>query len=774
MQVCSTKAKTWTIVLALALFTLPSLPAALAKDTQQTTLNSYNKLWRQTLEQATEGHFDSAAKTIKLIPTQGPLTKQVSQWLTEYQQEQAVRLEHDHQEIELYARYAKERIEREEYKAAMDWVLLAADCAPDKIEYLKTDWIVALIKSAQDAAEKSRKEAKWQEAWGYYARLGDMFEREPRYKKLEHEALTHLRLESMFKNEKSMEAWKERVERIKWDDAEAALEYIELYYVEKADFKAMTESAIEQLLYLAESKSAIESFDGLGNEDDRKDFSQRLQARLDQVRSDASLSRREAVRIMRRVVYSINPQTVHLPRELIVSELMRGALEPLDDYTTIIWPQATSQFDKHTRGDFVGIGISIVENRVTEEIEVVTPLEDTPAYRAGIQSGDIITEVDGRPIKGLSINKVISIITGPQGTEVTLTVRRDDKDLIFPLKRARVKIQSVKGISRDKNEKWSYWLDRQEGIGYVRITNFQRNTVEDVANALSQLEAGGMKGVVLDLRGNPGGLLDSAWKLSSLFLRSGDGVVSTKGRDPSENQHLNAPGNGPWADLPLAVLTDENSASASEILAGAIQDNGHGITIGARTFGKFSVQNLIQLSHTNAKLKLTTARYYLPSGRSLHREVTSETWGVEPNLPVRLVYHERANMYKLRRKADLLGPQKEIKKKEDEKDSDKKEANAKDADAKDGDKKVDEDTTAKEVKKDEGDSDEKVATADEDKKPKLPPLEQPDENTRPDTDPQLDTALLHMRIKLLSMSNPTVAFADKAKTPATKKKAVNR
>ncbi len=768
MQGLFASTRTWAIVHIIALLALPSLSTALAKDTQQTATSTHNTLWQQTFEQAAEGHFDTAAKLIQNIPTEGPLTKQVRQWLLEYQEKQAARREMDQQEIELYSRYAKQRIEREEYRIALDWVLLAADCTQDKEAFLKTDWIQALISSAQEAAEKARKQAEWQEAWGYYARLGDMFEREPRYKKLEREALTHLRLESIFKDDKSMKEWKERVEKVKWDDAEAALEYIELYYVEQADFKAMAESGLEQLLYLAESKSAIEHFDGLGNEDDRKDFVQRLTARLNQAHNAPTLSRRDAVRIFRRVVHNINPQTVRLPRELIVSELMRGALEPLDDYTTIIWPQATSQFDKHTRGDFVGVGISILENRSTEEIEVVTPLEDTPAYRAGIQSGDIISHVDGRPIKGFSINKVVDIITGPQGTDVTLTIRRDEKELLYTLTRTRVKIQSVKGANRDEHEKWNYWLDREQGIGYIRITNFQRNTVEDVANVLSQLEAGGLNGLILDLRGNPGGLLDSAWKFSSLFLKNGDGVVSTRGRDPAENQRLNATGNGPWADLPLAVLTDENSASASEILAGAIQDNGHGVTIGARTFGKFSVQNLIQLSHTKAKLKLTTARYYLPNGRSLHREVTSDTWGVEPNLPVKLVYHERTKMWKLRRQADLLGPQKA------EKKDDKKEEDKKDSDAKDDDKKADDDPSGEQAENKDGTADEKVADAGDEKKDKLPPLEQPNENTRPDGDPQLDTALLHMRMKLLGLAHPVVASADEAKSSMTNKHTIDR
>ena len=263
----------------------------------------------------------------------------------------------------------------------------------------------------------------------------------------------------------------------------------------------------------------------------------RIKARLAQIEDAAVVDRGDCIRHFRRVVRDINPETVNLSEDLIVSEIMRGALEPLDDFTTIIWPQAVDEFNKHTRGDFIGVGISIIKN-VLDEIEVVTPLEDTPAYRAGIQAGDIIAKVDGVEIKDYSINKVVDVITGPQDTPVTLTIRRGDDDLEFPLVRKKVKIQSVKGWERDEDDRWDYWLDKENGIGYIRLSSFQRNTAEDLRNVMSELQADGLEGLVLDLRWNPGGLLDSAWEVTSMFLKRGDSVVSTKGRIAREDQEL--------------------------------------------------------------------------------------------------------------------------------------------------------------------------------------------------------------------------------------------
>ncbi len=705
-----------------------------------------DELWRKSLELAAKGDFKGANDAIvQLQSKDGKITEKVRGWLSEYQAKQNTRTELDKADFERYVGYAKARIERKEYDKALDWANLAADVSSNKDAMLQSDWMRDLVNKSLEKAAELRKKGDWKGAWYLYADLSNLYEREPRYQKLEHEVLSQLRYDHMFKEEEGKPAnqWAERIEKVQWKDAEAALECVGLYYVEPADFKAITERGLEQLLLLAESETAQKSpaLTGLRNEDDRRDFIARVKERLEQVRAAATVDRSESVRHFRRVVQQINKETVKLPEELLISELMRGALEPLDDFTTMIWPQDTDEFDKHTRGDFIGVGISIIKNK-SDEIEVVTPLEDTPAFRHGVLPKDIITKVDGKEIKQLSLNKVVDTITGPKGTQVTLTSRRGEQEIEFPLTREKVKIQSVKGWDRKPDGTWNFWKDQENGIAYLRLTNFQRNTVEDLDNAMSEMQAQGLKGLVLDLRGNPGGLLDSAWQVSSRFLSDGSPVVSTKGRNRAEDQVLEAPGEGPYANVPMVVLVDEGSASASEIVSGALRDDGRATVIGERTFGKFSVQNLIPLSSSNAKLKITTARYYLPSGVSLHREPTSEKWGVEPQIPVRVSRWERVNSYQLRRDADMLGgPKGEDKKTE----ADKK------PEAKEDDSKLEIDPVTGEV----------VTKKDGEKKDELPPLDQPDENNRPKEDPQMDAALLVMRLKLLAQKFPSIAAAER-------------
>lgn len=723
--------------LILASLILPPPSTTFAEPVAIASAAKSDELWKKSVDLVAKGEFAAASDAVKQLESGGQLIERVRGWLTEYQSKQSARKTADKAEFDKYVGYAKARMERKEFQLALDKAILAADVAEDREAFLRSDWLQTLVNDSLLKADELGQKRDWRGAWHIYSDLGLLYEREPRYQKLERQALTHLRLNTMFEDDKQ---WNERIEKVEWKDAEAALECIGLYYVEAPDFKKICESGLEQLLMLIESDSAKKAFSGLRNEDDVRDFKARIQENLDQVRTAASVDRRSCVERFRRAVQRINAETIKLPEELVVSELMRGALDPLDDFTSMIWPQEIEEFDKHTRGDFIGVGISIIKNRLNE-IEVVSPLEDTPAFHHGIQAGDIITKVDGASIKDFSLNKVVSTITGVENTPVTLTVRRGEEELLFPLIRERVKIQSVKGWERKSNSAWNHWIDEDNRIGYIRLTSFQKNTAEDLANAMSELEAKGLRALVLDLRWNPGGLLDSAWQISSMFLHRGDKVVSTRGRNQGEDQSLNVQGEGPYSDIPLVVLVDESSASASEIVSGAVRDNGRGVVIGERTFGKFSVQNLIPLSSSQAKLKLTTARYYLPSGVSLHREPTSEKWGVEPQVPIRLARFERINAWQKRRDADLLGPPKPPVKVEDGKKP------ADDAD----------DELGAGAKPDEKLDGEKTA---ENKEPELPPLDQPDENARPKEDPQVDTALLYLRVKLLGIQHPSLANAE--------------
>src|SRR5581483_10316322 len=263
-----------------------------------------------------------------------------------------------------------------------------------------------------------------------------------------------------------------------------------------------------------------------------------------------------------------------------------------------------------TKGSFGGLGIEItMRNNV---LTVVSPIEDTLAYRAGIKSGDQIVKIDGELTKDMGLVEAVKKMRGPKDTKVTLTLRREGRPDLFDvtLTREIIKIQSVKSKMLEK------------GYGYIRVTQFQERTDDDLERALKQLdkEAGGLQGLVLDLRNDPGGLLTQAVKVSDLFLDSGL-IVYTDGRLESQKQKYFAHKAGTWSDFPMVTLVNGGSASASEIVAGALQDHKRSLILGATTFGKGSVQTILPLDESSAP-RLTTARSFTPSGRSIQATAT--------------------------------------------------------------------------------------------------------------------------------------------------------
>lgn len=291
------------------------------------------------------------------------------------------------------------------------------------------------------------------------------------------------------------------------------------------------------------------------------------------------------------------------PQELIYGAI-KGMVQSLDPHSSFMTKEEHQDLLIETKGSFSGVGIEITirDNILT----VVSPVEGTPAYNVGIKAGDKIIGIDDKSTREMTLIDAVKHIRGQKGSKVKLTIQREgtDKPLVFTIMRDVIPLVSVR----------KYLL--APDIGYVRISNFQAKTTDDLSTALEDLESGHkLKGLILDLRNNPGGLLSQAVKVSDVFLDSGL-IVSTKGRDPSQNIQEWAQKNEKERNYPIIVLVNGGSASASEIVAGALQDNKRALIIGGQTFGKGSVQTIIPMDDGSG-LRLTTARYYTPSGRSI-------------------------------------------------------------------------------------------------------------------------------------------------------------
>jgi carboxyl-terminal processing protease len=299
----------------------------------------------------------------------------------------------------------------------------------------------------------------------------------------------------------------------------------------------------------------------------------------------------------------------------LVQGAIRGMLSTLDPHSAYMTPEMYKEMQVETKGEFGGVGIQIgvKENRLA----VIAPIEGTPAHRAGIKAGDFITKVNDESTKDLTLMDAVQKMRGPKGTKVNLTVQRDGTPdpLQFTLVRDTIKIESVKS-------------KMLENIGYVRLTQFQEATGRDLSKALKQFKEQKVQGTVLDLRNNPGGLLTAAVEVSEQFLPSGKLVVYTKGRESKKDEWF-AKGKDQMEDAPMIILVNEGSASASEIVAGALQDWGRAVIVGTTSFGKGSVQTILPLGDGSG-LRLTTAKYYTPKGRSI------QSTGITPDIVVKL------------------------------------------------------------------------------------------------------------------------------------------
>jgi carboxyl-terminal processing protease len=305
-----------------------------------------------------------------------------------------------------------------------------------------------------------------------------------------------------------------------------------------------------------------------------------------------------------------NNYVERVPTQKVIAGGINGLLHSLDPHSNFLDEEAYASLQEEQHGSFYGLGITI--QSINGILTVISPIEGTPAFKAGLRAGDVISEIEGEPTKGKPTSLLLKKLRGPKGTKVTITVEREGfKDpMHFTLVRDEIPVNSI-----------SYSFMVRPNTGYVRIKNFTETTTRELEQSLRKLKESGMKSLIIDLRFNTGGLLDQAIKVSDEFLEKGSIVVSTKGRINESNTTYRCPDTNDYEGIPLIVLVNRSSASASEIVAGAIQDHDRGIIVGNTTWGKGLVQSLYRLS-SNTALALTTARYYTPSGRLIQRDYT--------------------------------------------------------------------------------------------------------------------------------------------------------
>jgi C-terminal peptidase prc len=351
---------------------------------------------------------------------------------------------------------------------------------------------------------------------------------------------------------------------------------------------------------------------------------------------------------------------------------LQRMMSNLDPYTNYIDPETKAAFDKEVQGNFTGIGVQIRKDSATDMLLVVTPIKGSPAYKAGVQAGDLITKIirevdsEGNELEtpeeistvGMSTQDAVKKILGKRGTKVTIHIQREGEAKPRPvtLQRGQVEVESVLGFKRDANDDWDFYIDPKSKIGYLRLTNFARFSARDLIKAVEGLRKKGLNGLIFDMRFNPGGLLDAAVAISDYFID--DGLIVTIRPRLKDSTVITGRTPNSVTDFPIAILVNGGSASGSEIVAAALQDHGRAFVLGERSYGKGSVQNIQPFGE--GEIKLTTATFWRPNGKNLNKSSTKgkddEDWGVIPNEAIPLTRKDREDLQEHLRDTEIIQP----------------------------------------------------------------------------------------------------------------------
>ncbi len=685
----------WRRIIAAAVLaaTAVALPASAgAADDNRVAL--VEQLKSQAIEAVRDGKFDGANALFTKAAglTDDPAIRRMAGWVRDFDA-QRVRFSAERRaEYDKAVADVRLLLDKDYPAYATDAAARAHGLADDKKAFAAEPWVVKLIADSTALADAAKDRHEWMGAARLYSDLAAIEPLNLRWKNELKGATRRVRLWALYtpdllkKYQEAQSDQRQAVARLlkpstqpatkpaddeptdefrtDWHDTLRGVQADMLWdalhdahdeYYRAVEYKALLLGGVRGLRAVADTEGLDQAFPALADETKKTAFLTELDAIVAEADAATPKTEQFVLRSALAKLKEINAATIALPEEVLVSEFADGAFAELDPFSSMIWPSDLAEFVKQTQGEFSGVGIQI---QLDDDLnlKVVSPLEDSPAYQAGIKAGDIVTQIDGKRARGITLNEAVKRITGPEGTTVTLTIRDpqgDTKDHL--IRRETIKVASIKGWEHRTGGGWNYYVDPAAKIAYIRITNFTKTTGDDFARVVDDLRADGARGIILDLRYNPGGLLVAATEVCDKLL--GDGViVSTRADRPTPNPPsvTTAKKSDDDCDLPMVVLVNQYSASASEIVSGALKDRDRATVVGERTFGKGSVQMLFPLSTRAALVKLTTSHYYLPSGRCLHREENSTVWGVDPDLTVEMTPEQMRAAIDARQEMDVL------------------------------------------------------------------------------------------------------------------------
>jgi carboxyl-terminal processing protease len=534
-----------------------------------------------------------------------------------------------------------------------------------KLELLSNAFVKGVFRAAKAKAAEFEAEGKWLDSYiTCYSWLGAIEPSNEEYSEYGEQLVEKANIVASFRDN-PCESREERYEKVEKQMFVRAVDALNFNYVNIIDYRAMTDKAVRRCKLLGEviNSSAVvrEALWGTDADQSREvsTWSASLGALLMEIeRSTTGFSKDRFIGVFEKVL-SLNTTTLLLPQTLLIAQFAEAAFSALDPYTVMVWPRQVQDFEKTMTNEFTGIGIEITKQKGM--LTVASLLPDTPAYNSGLDAGDVIEEVDGVQTKDMSLMCAVHKITGPAGTVVRLTIKRPGEDGVryISITRAKIVVPTIRGWRRAEGGGWLYMIDEADKIGYVRLTSFSASTASDLDMVLSELEGAGLKGLILDLRFNTGGLLDSAVAVADKFLSEGL-IVSTQPRWGVPT-YAAAEKDKTHPDYPLVILVNRYSASASEIVSGALQDEKYerAVVVGERTVGKGLVQGITPYPGGGAQLKYTMAYYHLPSGQKVESEDAMKKqgrkdWGIGPDIEIKLSSEELKKMLDTQRDNDVL------------------------------------------------------------------------------------------------------------------------